>query len=322
MEIKDLKLPSKVMIAPMAGVSNKAFRQVLRKYTDGLICCEMISDKGLHYNNERTLKMADIGLEEGIISLQIFGSDIQTMVEAAQYIDKETNAKIIDINMGCPVKKVLKTGGGSQLLLEPKKVKEIVSAVVQAVDKPVSVKIRTGFDQEHLNYLEIGKIIEDAGADMIVLHGRTRSQFYEGKADWNAIKELKKTLSIPVIGNGDIFSVDDAIEMLEQTNCDGIMIGRGIQGNPWLARDIEHYLATGERLPEVSASEKVEQALEHLDLLLNDLSEKHAVAQMRSQLAWYLKGLPQSSLIKNKLNQAVSVSEVKEILYDYLDIIQ
>lgn len=317
LKIGDIELKSKVIAAPMAGVSNKVFRKVLRKYMSGLICCEMISDKALNYENSKTLEMVEIDESEEDISLQVFGGEVESIVKAAKYIDQNSNCLFIDINMGCPVKKVLKTGGGSQLLKDPDKVKEIVSEVVKAVNKPVSVKIRMGFDFNSLNYLEIGKIIEEAGASAIILHGRPRSQFYEGVADWQCIKELKEHVSIPVIGNGDIKSVDDAIKMLEMTNCDGIMIGRGLLGNPWLAQEVEHYLATGTKLEPVSNEEKINQCLEHLNLLVEEYGPKLATIQMRSHAAWYLKGMKGNASIRQQLNRAQSPQEMSDLLLDY-----
>lgn len=318
MKIREIELKSQVIIAPMAGVSNAPFRKVLRKYFDGLICAEMVSDKALCYQNEKTLKMIEVGLDEGQVSMQVFGGDVDSIVKAAMYIDENSNCDFIDINMGCPVKKVLKTGGGSELLKHPKRVKEIVEQVVKSVKKPVTVKIRMGFDLDSINYLEIGKIIEEAGASAITLHGRTRSQFYEGKADWDCIRQLKEHLSIPVIGNGDITSVDDAIKMIETTKCDAVMIGRGMLGNPWLAQQVDHYFKTGERLADPSYLEKINQAIEHLDYLVEFIGEKHGVTQMRGHGAWYLKGLNENARIRRELNQAKTYDEMKKIFTDYL----
>ncbi|MEG0283766.1 MAG: tRNA dihydrouridine synthase DusB [Erysipelotrichales bacterium] len=312
-KIGDIELKSKVIVAPMAGVSNYPFRRVLSKYFDGLICAEMVSDKALCYKNEKTLKMVEVHPDESMISMQIFGSDVETMVEAAKFIDENSNCTFIDINMGCPVKKVLKAGAGSELLKHPDKVRDIVSSVVKAVNKPVTVKIRMGFDIDSINYLEIGKIIEEAGASAITLHGRTRSQMYEGKADWQCIANLKEALSIPVIGNGDIKSIEDALEMLETTNCDGIMIGRGMMGNPWLAYEIDYYLKTGQRVEEIPIKARIEQALEHLDLLVKEYGEKNGVAQMRSHGSWYLKGLSGSARARQELNKATSSEEMQEV---------
>lgn len=317
MKIRDVELPSQLIIAPMAGVSNKPFRQVLRKYTDSLICAEMVSDKALMYRNEKTLEMVKVADDEGVVSMQVFGGEPKSIIEAAKFIDENSNCQIIDINMGCPVKKVLKTGGGSNLLKHPDKVKEIVEGVVASVKKPVTVKIRAGFDCDSINYLEIGKIVEQAGASAITLHGRTRSQFYEGKANWDYIKDLKEHLSIPVIGNGDINSVEDAIKMLEYTKCDGIMVGRGVLGNPWLALEIEHYLKTGEKLQLPQGNEKIDQAIEHLTLLVDEYGEKIGVTQMRSHGAWYLKGLSGNAKVRQELNKASTYQEMVEIFTKY-----
>jgi nifR3 family TIM-barrel protein len=307
------------MIAPMAGISNKAFRKILRTYTKGLICCEMVSDKGIAYQNKRTLEMIQVEENEGLISLQVFGGDVESILNAAKYIDKHSNCAIIDINMGCPVKKVLKTGGGALLLNDPTKIKEIVSQVVKNVSKPVSVKIRLGYDNNNINYLEVGKIIEEAGADMIILHARTKAQLYKGNADWQAIKKLKEELKIPVVGNGDIKTLDDAIKMKELTNCDAIMIGRGVLGNPWLAKEIETYFLTGQRLSLPSYEDRIIQAIEHLDLACNELGEKIGTLQMRSHGAWYLKGIPGNAQIRQSLNKANSKEEMKQIFIDYLN---
>lgn len=318
MKIKDLTLKTPVVIAPMAGITDYPFRQILREYTDGLIYTEMISDKGLNYQNKKTLEMIKIADKEHPISLQLFGGDVQSIVKAAMYIDQNSNCDIIDINMGCPVKKVLKTGGGSDLLKDPERVYEIVSNIVKAVKKPVTVKIRAGYDQDSINYVEIGKLVEKAGASAITLHGRIRSQLYQGKSEWDYIKDLKANLNIPVIGNGDINSVDDAVRMLEETKCDGIMIGRGILGNPFLAREIEHYLKTNERLVPPTADEKIQVALKHLKLSVEYYGEKIGVVQMRSHGAWYLKGLPHNANARRALNQAERYEEMKKVFEDYL----
>ena len=317
MKIRDVELNSQVIIAPMAGVSNKVFRKILRKTFSGLICAEMVSDKAICYKNERTLRMIDVDNDEDLVSMQVFGGEVNSILEAAKYLDKHCNAKIIDINMGCPVKKVIKGNAGAALLKDPQLVYEIVKAVVDNVNKPVSVKIRSGFDLNSINFLEIGQMIEKAGASAITLHARTRSQMYLGSADYSHIKLLKESLNIPVIGNGDIKSVEDAIKMIEETNCDGIMIGRGMLGNPWLADEIDHYLKTGQRKEKIGADEKIKQAIEHLDELVKYDGEKNGVAQMRFHLAWYLKGLKNSGEIKTKLNSLKDVESIKEILSEY-----
>ena len=322
LKIKNVELPSKVIIAPMAGITNSAYRKIYRKYMKGLICAEMVSDKGLFYQNKRTLNMIEVSEVEGFVSMQIFGGEIESIVKAAKFVDENSNCAIIDINMGCPVKKVLKAGGGANLLKDPEYIYEIVRAVVEAVSKPVSVKIRLGFDSNSINYLEVGKLIEQAGASAITLHARTRNQFYSGKADYSHIKLLKEHLTIPVIGNGDINSVEDAIRMLEETNCDGIMIGRGALGNPWLVKEVEHYLEFNEYLEKPSKEEIINQAIEHLELLVSELGEKIGVIQMRGLGAWYLKGLKDNAITRQKLNKANTKEEMVNIFKDYLIYLQ
>lgn len=319
MKIREIKLESQVMVAPMAGVCNLPFRKILREFSMGLIYAEMVSDKAIVYENKKTLGMIHVDDSERPTTMQVFGGDVETMVKAAQYIDQNSNCDVIDINMGCPVNKVLKTGGGSNLLKYPELVYDIVSNVVRAVKKPVTVKIRAGFDFNSLNYVEIGQLCEKAGASAIAIHGRTRSQFYEGHANWDYIKELKSKVNIPVIGNGDITSIDDAIKMIEYTGCDAIMIGRGILGNPWLIKQVEHYIKTGERLPDPTYREKINMAIRHLDLLVEFAGEKNGVAQMRSHAAWYLKNIPGAAKVKRELNCAITRLEMVSILLDFLN---
>lgn len=318
MRIRDLELPSPLVIAPMAGVTDYPFRQILREYTNGLISMEMVSEKGINYENQKTLKMIEIADNERPISLQLFGGDVKSIVKAARFLDQKSRCNIIDLNMGCPVKKVLKTGGGADLLKNPERVYEIVSSVVQAVDKPVSVKIRAGFDTDSINYITIGQLAEKAGASAITLHARTRSQFYQGHANWDYIKDLKEHVNIPVIGNGDIKSLDDAINMLEYTKCDGIMIGRGVLGNPFLAQEIEHYLKTHERLAPISNETKIQVALKHLQLAVDYYGEKIGVMHMRSHGAWYLKGMPHHAQARQALNKAQTYEAMRQVLVDYL----
>lgn len=317
-KIREIELPSRVIVAPMAGVCNIVFREILREYMDGLIYAEMVSDKGILYENEKTLSMLTVSEFEKPTTMQVFGGEKESIVKAAVYIDQHSNCDIIDINMGCPVNKVLKTGGGSNLLKHPDKVYEIVKGVVEAVKKPVTVKIRAGFDMDSLNYVEIGKLIEKAGASAIAIHGRTRSQFYEGKANWQYIKELKENVNIPVIGNGDIETLEDAIKMFEETNCDAIMIGRGLLGNPWLVSQIEHYLKTGEKLDLPSNEDRIKLAIKHLELLCNHTIEKNAVGQMRSHGAWYLKGMKGNASVRQQLNSANTKEEMINIFNNYL----
>jgi len=235
--IGNVKIDNQVVVAPMAGVTNLAYREILKEFGAGLVCAEMVSDKAIFYKNKKTIKMLEVSEMEHPMSLQIFGSDIDTIVAGAKEIDA-SSADIIDINMGCPVTKVVKTNAGAKLLQDPDKIYNIVKSVVENVKKPVTVKIRSGWDQDSVNAVEVAKRIEAAGADAITIHGRTRSQLYSGKANWDIIKSVKEAVSIPVIGNGDITSVEDALAMLEKTKCDAVMIGRGILGNPWLVQDV------------------------------------------------------------------------------------
>ena len=322
LKIGNVTLASKVILAPMAGITNTAYRKIYRKYMKGLICSEMVSDKGLYYQNKKTLKMIEVSEAEGLVSLQIFGGEKESIIRAAKFVDENSSCAIIDLNMGCPVKKVLKTGGGANLLKDPDYIYEIVKNVVNNVKKPVSVKIRLGFDHNSLNYLEVGKLIEQAGASAIILHARTRNQFYGGQADYSHIKLLKEHVSIPVIGNGDINSVADAIRMLEETNCDGIMIGRASLGNPWLVQEIEHYLEHQEYLEKPSVEEIIQQAIEHLEVLVVESNEKIGVIQMRGLGAWYLKGLKDNAITRRKLNKANSKEEMINIFNDYLSYLQ
>ncbi|MGL4383444.1 MAG: tRNA dihydrouridine synthase DusB [Bacilli bacterium] len=319
MKIAHLELPSKVILGPMAGVSNKVFREIAREFYPGLIYAEMVSDKAICYGNQKTLKMIEVGQHEHPITMQVFGGDVASIVLAAKFIDENSNCDIIDINMGCPVNKVLKSGGGSHLLKDPQLVYDIVSSVVAAVKKPVTVKIRAGFDLNSLNYLEIGKLVQEAGAQAIAIHGRTRSQFYEGKANWDYIKELKEHLDIPVIGNGDVKSIDDAIALIEYTKCDAIMISRASLGNPWLIAAIDHYFKTKQRLAMPTYHERIMLAIKHLEALVKEQGEKLAVLQMRSHAAWYLKGIPQASVVKQELNKAQTQAEMKQILLAFDD---
>ena len=300
-KIGNVEIQNKTVLAPMAGIGNSSFRKIVKEMGCGLIYAEMVSDKALFYNSKKTIDMLYMEESERPITQQIFGSDKESFVVAAKYVYEHMHPDIIDINMGCPVPKVaVKSQAGAALLKSPEKIKEIVSSVVEAVPIPVTVKIRSGWDHEHINAVEVAKICEEAGAKAICVHPRTRSQGYSGKADWSIIKHVKENISIPVIGNGDITSVEDAKRMLEETGCDAIMIGRGVLGRPWLIREINHYLETGEKLEEPSPIEKIDFCLKHLDNLYQLKDEHLAVLEIRSHIAWYLKGLPKSNEIKNK----------------------
>ncbi|HEY8364652.1 MAG TPA: tRNA dihydrouridine synthase DusB [Haloplasmataceae bacterium] len=319
-KIADIEIDNQVVIAPMAGIGNVSFRKICKKMGAGLIYAEMVSDKGLIYDNEKTKEMLYVEEDEQPITMQVFGGDIWSIVDAAKIIDKYCNARIIDINMGCPVPKVVKSDAGAKLLLEPDKIYEIVSRVVENVHKPVTVKMRSGWDKNTIYAVEIAEKCEKAGAKAIAIHGRTRTQMYEGLADWNIIKEVKKAVkTIPVIGNGDIKTPEDAKRMLDETNVDAVMIGRAVLGNPWLIKQTVHYLDNRELLPEVSPREKIMQAIEHMESLVHLKGEKLAVLEMRSHIPWYIKGLYEATNIKRKINTISNVEEIKKLLFTYLD---
>lgn len=316
-KIRDVEIANQVVIAPMAGISNMAFRSICKKFGAGLICAEMVSDKALFYDNVKTLHMTQVSDEEHPMSLQIFGHDIESMVYAAKLLDTQTNCDIIDINMGCPVTKVIKANAGSALMKDEEHAEKLVAAIVQAVKKPVTVKIRAGFDVDHMNAVSLAKRLERAGASAIAVHGRTKTQMYEGKADWDIIRQVKKAVSIPVIGNGDIKSVEDMKRMLKETNCDAVMIGRGILGDPWLIKNCVDYLENKDNYQEVSWQEKFELAKEHAQKLCALKGEYVGIREMRGHAVWYIKGLPSSHTVKDKLSKITSYDEMVGILDQY-----
>ena len=318
-KIGNIEINNRIVLAPMAGVCNSAFRKIIKEMGIGLIYAEMVSDKALVYNSRKTENMLYMEECERPITQQIFGSDKDTFVIAAKKIYEEMRPDIIDINMGCPVPKVaLRAQAGSALLKNPEKIKEIVEAVVEAIPIPVTVKIRAGWDSNSINAVEVAEICEEAGASAIAIHGRTRSQGYSGKVDYDIIRKVKEAVSIPVIGNGDVVDIESAKKMFD-TGVDAIMVGRGCLGNPWLIRDLVNYFEKRIEPKAVSYKEKIEMCFHHLSYLINIKCEKVAVFEMRSHIAWYLKGLPGSVDIKNLIFKATSVVEIEDILKNYLN---
>ena len=316
-KIGNIELKNNVVLAPMAGISNSAYRTIIKEMGAGLIYAEMVSDKALSYGSQKTIDMLYMTDMERPIAQQIFGSDKESFVEAAKFIEKEMKPDIIDINMGCPVPKVaVRAQAGSALLKDPDKIFDIVSSVVSAVNVPVTVKIRSGWDSNHINAVEVAKVIEKAGASAICVHPRTRSQGYSGKADWNIIKEVKENVSIPVIGNGDIKSPEDAKRMLEETKCDAVMIGRGVLGNPWLIKNIINYL-DGKEVIDVSIVDRIDMCLKHLKLLDSLKNEKLACLEIRNHISWYFKGIKGANELKNKVYQTTNIHDIILLLNEF-----
>lgn len=316
-KIGDIEIKNPVVMAPMAGITNMAFRKIIKDFGAGLVYSEMVSDKALCYGNNKTIDMLQVDEGEHPVSIQLFGGEVETMVKAAKYIDEHSNCDIIDINMGCPVQKVLKAHAGSYLLQHPSLVYDIVKNVVEVVNKPVTVKIRIGYDFHSINCVEIAQLIEKAGASAIAVHGRTRSQMYEGHADWSYIAEVKKAVSIPVIGNGDVRTPQDAKRMLDETGCDAVMVGRAALGNPWVIKQMVAYVENGVLLEDPSIDDKIDQCLNHAKRLLIVEGERNAIRQMRGHAPWYMKGLKSASQMKNYLSKIETYQELETALEAY-----
>ncbi len=319
LKIGNIELNNNVVLAPMAGITDITFRGICKSFGAGLVYTEMVSAKGLYYKDAKTAQLMKINPEERPVSLQIFGSDPDIMAYVVEkYINEREDIDIIDINMGCPAPKIVKSGDGCSLMKEPELAGKIMNMVKKVSKKPVTAKIRAGWDSNNINACEFAKILEHNGADMIAVHSRTREQFYSGKADYGVIKEVKSSLTIPVVGNGDIFTHQDAARMINETNCDGVMIGRGIMGNPWLILNTVKILNDDFNFYEVTPQDKIEMLKKHVEMMKTDFDEKIAVLEMRKHAGWYIKGMKNSSEIRSRINKITKVDELLELLNIYL----
>ncbi|MDY6287626.1 MAG: tRNA dihydrouridine synthase DusB [Lachnospiraceae bacterium] len=316
LHIGAVTIENPVILGPMAGVTDLPFRVLCHEHGAGLVCTEMVSAKAILYHNRNTEDLMRTDEREHPVSLQLFGSNPEDVSEAAAMIE-DRPFEIFDFNMGCPVPKVVNNGEGSALMKNPELAGRIISAVVKKVKKPVTVKIRTGFDKEHINAVEVAKILEDAGASAIAVHGRTRSQFYSGEADWNVIRQVKEAVSIPVIGNGDIRSPEDAEKMIRETGADGVMIARAAEGNPWIFSRTSAWLASGKKLPGPTVKELQDTILRHAAMMIECKGERIAVREMRKHVSWYTAGYPDSAALRRKINTTENFSEMQEMLGDF-----
>lgn len=316
MKLKNLEFEGVVALGPMAGVTDRAFREIVKSFGCGLMFTEMVSAKAFYYGDKKTKEIMHIEESERPVGLQIFGHEPEIMGHMAEKL-VDFNHDVLDINMGCPAPKIVKNGDGSALMKDLKLIESIVKTVVEKSNKPVSVKIRKGY--EEVNAVEVAKVVEASGADFLSIHGRTRDQFYSGKADWDIIRDVKKAISIPVIGNGDIFSLEDAIRMKDHTGVDGLMVARGVQGNPWLVKEINTYFETGVKIEPPTPEERVQVALKQLELMIRYKGDRRGMMEMRKHAAWYLKGLRGSSKIKDQLNQTKTADEMTDLMMTYLN---
>ncbi len=313
LQIGNVTLENNLILAPMAGVTDLPFRLLCKEKGAGLLCMEMVSAKAILYKNKNTQALLEIDPRENPVSLQLFGSDPDIISQIAHEIE-ERPFDILDINMGCPVPKIVNNGEGSALMKNPVLAGKIIEKTVKAIQKPVTVKIRKGFDDEHVNAVEMARVAQESGAAAVAVHGRTREQYYSGKADWDIIRQVKEEVSIPVIGNGDLLTAEDVIAMKEQTGCDGFMIGRGAQGNPWIFEQILHYFRTGEKLPKPSAEEVTDMILRHAKMMLEFKGEYTGIREIRKHAAWYTAGYPNSAKLRVAINAVESYEELERLL--------